>query len=252
MLGKILTVLISPLGTALLLGLLALGLTWWRQTKSVQRLAWVLASLALFWLWLWSTPLASEWLRGAIETKAGPRTVEQISATPVMVVLGGGVSGPHLPQRPYPDLTGSSDRIWHAARLYHAGKAQRVVLSGGTVRTGDGSEADAMKAVLLDLGVPERAIELEDGSDNTRSNASLTAELLGQQHIDTVILVTSALHMPRARAAFERAGLNVIQAPTDFEVIDMPFDILHLLPDAGALSGSARGIKELVGQLSLR
>lgn len=140
------------------------------------------------------------------------------------------------------------DRGWHAARLYHAGKAKVLLLSGGSVRTGDGSEADAMRRVLLDLGVPDQALWLEDASVNTASNAEHTVALLQSPHIDSILLVTSALHMPRARIAFERAGVNVSPAPTDFEVIPMPLDLRQVLPDASALNGSARAMKEFVGR----
>lgn len=85
----------------------------------------------------------------------------------------------------------------------------------GTVRTGDGSEAEAMRQFLLDLGVPGSAIWLEQDSQNTAANA-------------------------------ERTGLQVDPAPTDFEVIPMPLDLQSLLPDAGALNGSARAMKEVV------
>lgn len=62
------------------------------------------------------------------------------------------------------------------------------------------------------------------------------------------MLVTSALHMPRARAQFERAGLRVVPAPTDFEVIEMPLDLLQVVPSTAALDGSARAFKELLGR----
>ena len=55
--------------------------------------------------------------------------------------------------------------------------------------------------------------------------------------------------MPRARAALEREGLQVHPAPTDFEVIDMPWDLLRVRPDADALQGSAREMKEIVGRM---
>ncbi len=74
-----------------------------------------------------------------------------------------------------------------------------------------------MQAFLLDLGVPASAMLLEDRRLTTGENARLTAALLRPQGVDTVILVTSALHMRRARAEFELAGLKVIPAPTDFE-----------------------------------
>ena len=249
MLSKIVAAVISPLGTALILGLLGWAMAWAGRPAQVQRAGRVLAGLALGWLLLWSLPVASGALRGWIEAQAGPRTVQAVPAAPVMVVLGGGVAGPRAPLRPYPDLNAAGDRLWHAARLYHAGKAPRVLLSGGVTRTGDGSEAEAMRRFLIDMGVPAAAIELEDASQNTAGNAALTAQALKTQGVDQVILVTSALHMPRARRLFDRAGLTVHAAPADHEVIDMPFDLLRVVPDADALDGSARAFKELFGRL---
>ncbi|MEA3643378.1 MAG: YdcF family protein, partial [Lamprobacter sp.] len=97
-------------------------------------------------------------------------------------------------------LVTAADRVWHAARLFHAGKFQQLLLSGGQVPTGDGSEAKAMRRFLLDLGVPDRAIRLEGLSTNTASNASATAALLQADGIEACMLVTSALqHAPRPR-----------------------------------------------------
>ena len=249
MFSKIVSVLISPLGTALFMG--CVGLVWllWPHKPQWRKAGTRLCLAGLVWLWVWSTPLASGVLRGAIEARAGQQGLGALAPAPVIVVLGGGIAGARLPLRTWPDLNSAADRMWHGARLYHAGKAAHVLLSGGTVRTGDGSEAQAMKTFMLDLGVPESALWLEDGSSNTAANAKLTAQRLADKNINTVILVTSALHMPRARQAFERAGLKVHAAPTDFEVITMPFDVLQCLPDAAALNGSARAFKELLGQL---
>lgn len=243
MISQLVTALVSPLGTALLLWTLCLLLI-----SRHRRLGLALGMLGLAWLLLWSTPLASDALRGAIERQAGPRLLTEAPVNAVAVVLGGGISGPRQPERPDPDLGASADRVWHAARLYHAGKARHLLLSGGTVRTGDGSEAEAMRQFLLDLGVPGSAIWLEQDSQNTAANAERTADWLRQRGIARITLVTSALHMPRARAAFERTGLQVDPAPTDFEVIPLPLDLQSLLPDAGALNGSARAMKEMVGR----
>lgn len=246
MLNDLVTTFVSPLGTAFCLWALSLllllrGNAWRRRGLAV-------GGIGFAWLLLWSLPLASDALRGQVENQAGPRELAALSTRAVAVVLGGGVSGPHPPQRPDPDLGASADRVWHAARLYHAGKVQQLLLSGGTVRTGDGSEAEAMRSVLRDLGVPDAAIRLEDASVNTAGNAGRTAELLKVQGVERVLLVTSALHMPRARAAFEHAGLMVDPAPTDFEVIPMPLELRQFLPDASALNGSARAMKEIVGR----
>jgi uncharacterized SAM-binding protein YcdF (DUF218 family) len=252
MIGKIVYLMVSPLGTSLLFLSVALLLLFFAQASFWRRLGGVLAMFSFGWLWIWSTPVASDALRGRIEAMAGPRSIKDVAPAEVIVVLGGGVSGPRPPLRLYPDLGASSDRVWYASRLYKAGKATLIVLSGGVVSTGNGSEAVAMRRFLIDLGVPAKAIVLETASVNTISNACLTRDRLGIEGIHKIILVTSALHMPRACRIFERAGFKVIMAPTDFEIIEIPFTLLRLLPEASALDGSARAMKAIAGYIIAR
>ena len=105
-----------------------------------------------------------------------------------------------------------------------------------------------MAVFMQDLGVPAQAIALEETSRNTRQNADYSAALLKARDIEHILLVTSALHMPRALALFKAQGLEVTPAPTDFEAgQEPPHGLLAWLPDAGALNGSALAMKELVG-----
>jgi uncharacterized SAM-binding protein YcdF (DUF218 family) len=242
MIDKLVTLAVSPLGTALLL-LAAAGAAGWVGRS--RRAPGMLGALAFGWLWLWSTPIASDALRDTLERESGPRLVEQVPAGDVIVVLGGSVHGPKPERRPYPDLVDASDRLWHAARLYRAGKAPRVLVSGGSGLAGVPPEAPVMRDVLVSLGVPREAILLESASTNTAQNAAYSRAVLGSgQH--RVVLVTSALHMKRARRALERNGLQVLPAPTDFEVVPRRVELLRLLPAADALAGSARAFKEWV------
>lgn len=246
MLSKLVIAAISPLGTALLLGLAALALAA-GGSAGRRRAGLLLMAGALGWLTIWSMPVASDGLRGWLEDAAGPRAVEALPPAQAVVVLGGSIRGPRLPRRPYPDLGASADRLWHAARLHRAGRAPLLVLSGGTVHQGEAPEADAMRQFLVELGVPAAALVLEAASVTTAENAALSARLLRQREIRQVLLVTSALHMRRARMLFEREGIRVIPAPTDHEVVDRPFRLLDVVPDAEALEGSGRAIKEIVG-----
>jgi uncharacterized SAM-binding protein YcdF (DUF218 family) len=107
-----------------------------------------------------------------------------------------------------------------------------------------------MRTVLQDFGVPPSATLLEDASRNTCEDAVMTATLLRQRGIDKILLVTSALHMERARRHFVAEGLAVEPAPTDFEAVPEVEGVLRFLPDAESLLGSARAFKELVGQLA--
>lgn len=245
-LSKLVIAAISPLGTALLLGLAGLALA--AGASAVRRrTGLLLIAGALGWLSIWSMPIASNGLRGWLEDAAGPRAVDALPPAQAIVVLGGSVRGPRLPQRPYPDLGASADRLWHAARLHRAGKAPLLVLSGGTVHEGEPPEAGAMRQFLLELGVAAGAMVLEPASVTTAENAAFSAQLLRQRDIQQVLLVTSALHMRRARALFEREGIRVIAAPADHEVVDRPFRLRDVVPDAEALEGSGRAIKEIVG-----
>jgi uncharacterized SAM-binding protein YcdF (DUF218 family) len=249
--GKLVTALISPLGTALLLGIVALVLA--RSAgRGLRRAGYAAGAFAVAWLWFWSMPIASGWFREPLEDAAGPRTIEALPTAPAIVVLGGAVEGPHMPWRPYPDLRSSADRLWHAARLYRAGKAPLLVLSGGTVFADEAPEAQAMRQFLVDMGVPAGAMLLEAHSRTTTENAQDTARLLRPRGIRRILLVTSALHMRRARGLFERAGFEVVPAPTDYEVVRRPFRLLDVVPDTEALDGSARAIKEIVGRLAGR
>ena len=242
LLSKIAIALISPLGSALALALLALVLGAWGR----RRWALGLGSAALVWLWLWSLPVASSWLLVQAEARYPVVPVQALPKAQAIVVLGGAMHAATRAQA-LPGLSAAADRVWHAARLYHGTRAPLLVLSGGTdPRVNLTSEAQAMRVLLLDLGVPDAAMLLEGNSRTTQENARFTADLLHQRGMDQILLVTSAVHMRRAVALFEAAGLRVTPAATDYAAAAPP-GLLGWLPDAGALEVSGRGLKELVG-----
>jgi uncharacterized SAM-binding protein YcdF (DUF218 family) len=270
-LRRAVTFLISPLGTALLLAVLAQLLRLanaWAQGPSVRQrpsVAWLGAAwparvasaclwLAVLWLLIWSTPWASHALRNHLEQGYPPIAVENVPSAPALVVLGGGISPASLDAPAglqHPNLQAAADRVWHAARLFHAGKAPLIVVSGGgDLALQRETEAQAMARFLRDLGVPAAALLLEDKSRNTQDNAAMSAALLKARGIQRILLVTSALHMPRAVPLFQAQGLEVIAAAADHEADDTSRWPLfrRLLPDLEALSASGRAIKEWVGR----
>ena len=96
-------------------------------------------------------------------------------------------------------------RIDIAAQLSLAGRAPKVLLSGGALE-GDVSEARGMAHAIRQQGVPETALILENSSRTTYENAAMTEDQLKARGIGKILLVTSALHMPRAMAAFAKQG----------------------------------------------
>lgn len=242
--SKLAIALISPLGASLFGGLLALFLSMFGR----RRLACWLGTLALVWLWFWSLPAASNWVRGYLENQHPPVALEAVPTAGAIVVLGGGVS-PTNHGESFPNLEFGADRVWHGARLFQAGKAPLVLLTGGSDPDHSAtSEAEAMQRFMVDLGVPGQAMVLEGRSRNTSQNAEYSAEILAEQGVSRILLVTSAYHMPRAKGLFEAQGLEVVPAATDHEVVSRPL-WRNLLPETGALDGSSRVIKEIVGRL---
>ena len=154
--------LLSPLGTAFCLVGLALLLARYRRVRSGS----AVGSLALVWLWLWSMPVLSHWLANQVENQFAQVPIASVAPAQVIVVLGGAVSPP---MKGYVeiDLKAAADRVWYAARLFHAGKAPLVLLSGGgDLERQAFSEARAMAVFLQDLGVPAQAIVMEEASRN--------------------------------------------------------------------------------------
>ncbi|GIX30234.1 MAG: hypothetical protein KatS3mg124_0706 [Porticoccaceae bacterium] len=240
---KILIALTSPLGIALLCDAAALA----SLLAARRRQAALLLALATGWLAFWSLPPVGTAAIGRLEATYPPRAPWELPRAQAIVVLGGGVSGTGLAAQPV-DLGDAADRVWYAARLYRAGRAPLVVLSGGAA-PGRLPEAVAMAALIRDLGVPDQALLLEEESRNTRGNARNTARLLAPLGIRRVLLVTSAWHMERALAHFRAAGLDPIPAPTDHQA-DLARFPYPWLPDVRALELSSRAFKELLGRLA--
>lgn len=234
-----------PLGIAIAGLLLALVLIIF-GTRRKTGLVLLLVSLA--WLWLWSTPLWSDFLRSGLESRYPYKPACDYPQADAIVVLGGGVRGYAGPGIPSLDLNRAADRELFAANLYHSGKAKTIIVSGGAdpvIRTG--LYALAMKDFLLLLRVPESAIRVGAGSRNTVENVKEVESMMELSGGDSILLVTSALHMPRAAWLFSRTKLRVVAAPADFEVTPVPFSLIRLLPDAEALENSSRAVKELMG-----
>ena len=249
-LDKLLILFVLPLGTTVCAGLSALAMF----ALGRHRGAAVLAVSAVAWIWGWSTPFATMALIGPLSDPYPVRRVETLPVADAIVLLGGNIrpiSGDML----YPNLSSTADRIWHAARLYDAGKAPLIIVSAGNV-WGDRkrpSEADATSMLLEALGVPEDAIVLDRDSRNTRQNAVFTERLATGREIGRVLLVTSHWHLRRAEAAFRRVGMEVIPVATDYgrDTSGKP-GIFMFFPQAGTLKFNSVLFKEHLGFLVYR
>ena len=241
---KLTSLLVYPLGIFFLLGLAAIVLAALRRGGGAVPTF----TLAFLWLWGWSMPVTSDWLRAGLEDQYPRLSAEAAPEADAIVILGGAFS--HDQAWPYPSAGGSVDRYWHGARLYHAGRAPRVVLSGGgnPARPDNLTEAQSGALFLRDMGVPEDALLLDNASRTTHDHVRYLAEMLEAEGLERLIVVTSATHMRRAEAVFRQAGLEITPITTGFSVRSDPDGGLRrLLPNVGALSGSTRALHEHIG-----
>jgi uncharacterized SAM-binding protein YcdF (DUF218 family) len=244
-LSKTLPYLVYPLTIALVLMLIALVLPRRR----------VLLATALLILGVSSLPPVAQGIYGSLEARYPPVDIAKLPNADAIVVLGGAVRVPVPPRKDF-ELDSASNRIRHAAKLFRAGKANRVLLSGGNLfeqARGVQGEAHYMRVFLSELGVPSDAILVEDRSRSTRENAVETKRVLEQRGLKRVLLVTSAAHMPRALGTFRATGIDAVPAPTDYRVDDFAEPaLLKLLPDAGYLEQTTQGVREYLGHAVYR
>src|SRR5262249_60184196 len=96
-------------------------------------------------------------------------------------------------------------------------------------------------------------VGMEAASRNSYENAREIERMWKARGYKSALLVTSAVHMPRAIAVFRRADLPVIASTADVLAVDGdPLDLFAWLPDASALAATTNALKEWIGILVYR
>jgi uncharacterized SAM-binding protein YcdF (DUF218 family) len=245
LLSKLLDLALAPLSWALALLLLAGVL------RRRARASGVLAAVAFLVLAVFATPVVANRLQGAVE-RGTESTLRADVVYDAAIVLGGMVDADASRRSGAPELLEEADRVVRAFELWRAGRVRQLVLVGGTVfpEPGDPPESERLRALLAGWGVPADAIVVEGRSRNTRENAVEAARLVRERGFGTLLLVTSAGHVPRALGCFRAVGL----AP-DVLAVDRRAAAgggLAVLPRASALERSTSAIRELAGRAVYR
>jgi uncharacterized SAM-binding protein YcdF (DUF218 family) len=267
-LSKLLPLFFYPLGLSSVLITIALVILLWRSKRAPNttnssklistfkknRFASTLIAIALVILFLSSNEIFSKWLVRSLEWQYLPNG--DIPKAEAIVVLGGGTR-PRIAPRPWYEVNEAGDRILYGSWLYKQGKAPLLIVTGGRAEwlgEGGNPESEDMAAIAEFMGVPPKAIIQESQSFNTRDNAINTKEILAKRGITKILLVTSALHMPRSMEIFRKVGIETIAVPTDFLSVQNENSkglaaVLELLPSVDALRNTTNAIKEYIGLL---
>jgi uncharacterized SAM-binding protein YcdF (DUF218 family) len=246
------TAVADPVVLVLLLLLGGLGLSVFRRRLGNALLIGGVAALYLL-----ATPLVSERLLRLAEKPLHilPSGVDQAPQAMVIpqaiVILGAGA------YQEAPEYEGDTVDALTLERIRYGARLQRqtglpILVTGAGLRT---PVAESMRRALVeDFGVPVRWVE--GRARTTGENAEKSAAMLRAEGIDTIYLVTHAVHMLRSRESFERAGVTVVPAATIFTVPTPAPDAwswLHdLVPRATRLARSAYALREFVGRLWYR
>jgi uncharacterized SAM-binding protein YcdF (DUF218 family) len=237
---------------SLCLGILILGLVFLWATRR-PRLGKVLVTLGTVLLLLLSLPGVSRQFLTPLErcypALRHPEKIaweKQKSGTSPkwIVVLGGGhVSDPRLPANSQISAA-ALGRVVEGVRLYKSLPGSKLLLSGGAVFD-PVPEAEVMARIAELLGVKSQDIVLERDSRDTAEEAEAVGRMIGRERF---ILVTSAAHMPRSMALFNKRGLQPIPAPSDFLVREGPgMNPGRFFPCASSLSGVESAWHEYLG-----
>ncbi len=214
----------------------------------------ILASTTLAIVWLLGTPFVATFAAGLLEGWNPPFDRATAARFDAIVVLGAGVAGKGS-LRPSDQLTGlSMQRTLCGVDRFDEGRAPRLVLSGGDATIfGEGpKEAVEMHRLAIRLGVPENAIVLDDRARTTYENAIGVKRVLGQA---SILLVTSASHMPRAAALFRKQGFDVTPAPCTYHVREWPafwsdLDLFDFIPRLKGFYESSLILSEVMGTIT--
>lgn len=220
-----------------------------------SRRAWNLAFAATIALWLFAMPIFAIGLTSVIEARpVNPATVVSSAQrdTTAIVVLGSSLrpAVADTPPRERLDPAGLA-RGLGAARIWKLTRTRWVIASGIAPGPEPRAGGEAMAELLVSEGVPPERVLQETASRNTRQNALFSVSLGRRHGVTRWVVVTSALHLPRALREFRRAGVTPVGVPVDSlgGAFFAPGDIVsYITPSSWALGVTSQCLHELFGR----
>ena len=252
-LSKFLPLFVYPVGLLCILLILVLLI---RKNQSLQKLLIIITLLIII---ISGNKIVAFSLVRSLEWQYLPPA--NVPDDVIAVVLGGATDSALYP-RTNVEVNGAADRVIYAGRLYQDGKIEKILLSGGYIDwmgSGPNSPAEEMADILNLMGVPDEDLILETKSLNTYENALYCSQILKEMNIEKILLITSASHMPRSVALFEKQGMEVVPLPTDYGVTEaiwqdlfnssVEAQMINLVPTVGNISSTTGALKEYIGIL---
>jgi uncharacterized SAM-binding protein YcdF (DUF218 family) len=205
--------------------------------------------IAIGVLYIISTPIFSNNFFKLVEGSEYRKPISAIDSADAIVVLSGMLEINEVGDSTYVEW-GDPDRFFGGIALFKAGKAQKLIFTGGKMPWDKAkkTEGEVLKEYAMSNGVPSEKILVTKDVQNTADEAVAVKELLGTSK--RIILVTSAYHMYRAKKLFEKQGFIVIPYKVDYKARrNSTTTLMAFLPSAGNIELTETGIRELIGRL---
>jgi len=204
---------------------------------------------ALVLLYVISTPFFSNNFFKLVEGSEYRTPINKIDNAEAIVVLSGMLSVNEVGNSYYIEW-GDPDRFFGGIDLMKAGKASKLIFTGGKMPWSKSTknEGEILKEHAILNGIIEKQIIVTKDVQNTEQEAVAVKELIKSN--ESIILVTSAFHMLRAKRLFEKQGINVIPYKVDYKSHGNGLTtIIDFLPNANSLARTENGFRELLGRL---
>ena len=205
--------------------------------------------IAIGVLYIISTPIFSNNFFKLVEGNEYRKPISTIDSADAIVVLSGMLEINEVGDSTYIEW-GDPDRFFGGLDLFKAGKANKLVFTGGKMPWDNvqKTEGEVLKEFAIKTGIPQENILITKDVENTADEAKAVRELIGSEK--KIILVTSAFHMYRAKKLFEKQGFNVVPYNVDFKTSRFKeLKIMDFLPSAENLKDTEIGIRELIGRI---
>ena len=237
-LHKLLPLFIMPI-------MVFLGLTLICNYKGYKKLTYLFSIL----FYIISTPIFSNFIMKIVEGEYKYQKLENLEKVDAIVILGGMLEIYEF-ENNYSVEWQDPDRFFRGIELYNSFKSDKIVFTGGKspFNMTSVSEGSVLKNYAVKYGVLEEDIIVTKEVLNTYDESLAVSEVLGENK--TVILVTSAFHMKRAKLLFEQQGVKIIPYKVDFKSsINSSLYFIDFIPNSLALKKTEIALREILGRL---
>lgn len=200
-------------------------------------------------LYIISSPIFSNNFFKVVEGTEYRKPISTIDSADAIVVLSGMLEINGVGDSTYVEW-GDPDRFFGGLALFKAGKAQKLIFTGGKMpwNKAKKTEGEVLKEYAISNGILSEKIFVTKDVENTADEAVAVKALINPSK--RIILVTSAYHMNRAKKLFEQQGFNMIAYKVDYKASrNETITIMDFLPSAEGLRLTETGIREIIGRL---